>query len=349
MIAYIVMFAIPLIGMALGAVGSRQLSRLAWVGAGLTLILIIGTRRYVGADWSTYAAQFYANANQSLFEAWQSTDIAYATVSWLVYRSGLEIYGVNLICAAILVIGVMAFAARQQDPWLALLVAIPYTLLVVGMGYTRQSAALGLELFALMALADRRLMGFGVYAIAAILFHKSAIILLPLIVLVNAQRPVLTGVVLVGTTVAGSWFAAYSADFDVLRSTYIDQRLSSDGTLARLMIASVAAVGFILIARSTPLSSLGRRVLLALSLATLILLSLSWTSSTAIDRIALYLFPVQMAFWGNFLRTIHPPQLAMLPRMACIAAYGAVMFIWLGTAYHALFWKPYDSFLPLAL
>lgn len=345
MIVYMVMFAIPLVGMALSAIGSRPLSRAAWISAGLVLILIIGTRRYVGADWLTYDLQFYANAVQSLVESWQNTDVAYATVSWLVYRSGLEIYGLNLICAAILVAGVMTFASRQQDPWLALTVAVPYTLLVVGMGYTRQSAALGLELFAIMALSDRKLGRFAILAVAAVLFHKSAIVLLPLAMLVNTGRPVLTAVVLVATALVGSWLAAYSADFDVMRSTYVDQRLSSDGTLARLLVASVSAVGFIIIAGKVPMSSLGRRIMIALSLATFALLSVSWTSSTAIDRIALYVFPVQMAFWGNVSRTLQPPQLAIIPRMACIVAYGLIMFVWLGSAYHAWFWLPYRSFL----
>lgn len=344
MIVYMVMFAIPLLGMAVSATGSRPVSRVAWIGAGLALTLIIGTRQYVGADWLTYDLQFYANAHQSLLDSWQTTDVGYATVSWLVYRVGLGIYWLNLICAAILVAGVMVFASRQRDPWLALTVAVPYILLVVGMGYTRQSAALGLVLFALMALSDRRLGRFAVLAIGAVLFHKSAIVILPLALLVSTGRPVLTVVVMVVTAVAGSWFAAYSADFDAVRATYVDQRLSSDGTLVRLLIASVSAVGFIIVAGKIQMSLLGRRVMIALSLATLALLSVSWTSSTAIDRIALYVFPVQMAFWGNVSGILRPPQLAVIPRMVCIAGYGLIMFVWLGSAYHALFWLPYRSF-----
>ena len=345
MIVYMVMFAIPLLGMALSAIGSRPLSRAAWIGAGLALILIIGTRRYVGADWSNYELQFYANASQTLIQSWRDTDIAYATASWLVYKSGLEIYGLNLVCAAILVVGVMTFASRQQDPWLALTVAVPYTLLVVGMGYTRQSAALGLEFFAITALADRRLVRFAIFAIAAVLFHKSAIVLLPLALLVNTGRPVLTATVLIATAVVGSRLAAYYADFDVLRSTYVDQRLSSDGTLARLLVASVSAVGFIIIAGNVPMSPLGRQIMVALSLATIALLSVSWTSSTAIDRVALYVFPVQMTFWGNVSRTLRPPQLAIVSRMACVGAYGLFMFVWLGSSFHAWYWLPYRSFL----
>lgn len=345
MIVYMVMFAIPLLGMALSATGSRSLNRGAWILAGLAFIVIIGTRKYVGADWGSYGIQFYANGTQSLLEAWQDTDVAYATVSWLVYRSGLEIYGLNLVCAAILVSGVMVFAARQADPWLALMVAVPYTLVVIGMGYTRQSAALGLEMFAILALSDRKLGRFALFAIAAVLFHKSAIVLLPLAMLVNSGRPVLTGVVLVATAAVGSWLAAYSADIESLRSTYVDQRLSSEGTLVRLQVATVAAVGFFIIASRVSLPPVTRRIMFALSLATIGLLSVSWTSSTAIDRIALYVFPVQMVFWGNVSRSIQPHQLAIIPRMAAIAMSGLVLFVWLSSALNAYYWKPYYSFL----
>ena len=36
------------------------------------------------------------------------------------------------------------FVRRQPMPWLGLLVAIPYLVIVVGMGYSRQAIALGL-------------------------------------------------------------------------------------------------------------------------------------------------------------------------------------------------------------
>ncbi len=347
MIIYMVMFAIPVLGMALSAIGSRPVSRAAWIGAGLALILIIGTRRYVGADWSNYGLQFYANASQTLFQAWQDTDIAYSTVSWLVYRSGLEIYGLNLVCATILVAGLMKLASRQQDPWVALAVAVPYALLVVGMGYTRQSAALGLECFALLALADRRLFRFAALSVAAVLFHKSAVVLLPLAMVANTGRPVLTGVILIVTAVAGSWLAAYSADFDVLRSTYIDQRLSSDGTAARLMIASVAAVGYMVISHTTPLSDLGKRVFWALALSTLLLGALAGTGSTAVDRLALYVIPLQLVFWGNLSRAVQPAYLGFIPKVIAVLAYGMYMYLWMANSFHAFFWKPYYSFLTL--
>ncbi len=39
--------------------------------------------------------------------------------------------------------GLVQFCRKQPLPWLALAVAAPFIIIVVGMGYTRQSVALG--------------------------------------------------------------------------------------------------------------------------------------------------------------------------------------------------------------
>lgn len=40
----------------------------------------------------------------------------------------------------------MRFARSQPDPWLAVLVAVPYLVIVVAMGYSRQAVAIGILL-----------------------------------------------------------------------------------------------------------------------------------------------------------------------------------------------------------
>jgi hypothetical protein len=56
------------------------------------------------------------------------------------------VYVVNFVYGATLAAGTVAFFRRQPWPWLALLVAVPDMLIVVGMGYSRQGFALGCAL-----------------------------------------------------------------------------------------------------------------------------------------------------------------------------------------------------------
>ena len=43
------------------------------------------------------------------------------------------------------------FCLAQADPWLSVLIAIPYMVIVVAMGYTRQAVALGILMVGLAA------------------------------------------------------------------------------------------------------------------------------------------------------------------------------------------------------
>ena len=74
----------------------------------------------------------------------------------------------------------MALARRQAQPWVALAVAVPYILVVLSMGYTRQAAALGLICWALLAIQDRRSWLFLILIVVAATFHKSAVVAMPL-------------------------------------------------------------------------------------------------------------------------------------------------------------------------
>ena len=61
-----------------------------------------------------------------------------------------------------------------------LAVAIPYLIIVVVVGYTRQGTAIGFELLALRALMGRRFFPFILWVAVAATFHRSAVVLLPL-------------------------------------------------------------------------------------------------------------------------------------------------------------------------
>ena len=65
-------------------------------------------------------------------------------LNWLSIQMDWGILGVNLIGGAIFAFGLVAFCRRQPRPWLALAVAIPYLVIVVAMGYSRQGIALAL-------------------------------------------------------------------------------------------------------------------------------------------------------------------------------------------------------------
>src|SRR5690606_37923270 len=124
----------------------------AWWFVAMALAVVMGFRHQVGGDWGSYLYQF-ARFESPLFELLDAAkDPGYSFAGWVVTRLGGDIHGLNFACALPLAIGTVALARRQPWPMLALLAAVPYLLIVVGMGYTRQSAAIGYALLGLVAL-----------------------------------------------------------------------------------------------------------------------------------------------------------------------------------------------------
>ena len=101
-------------------------------------------------------------------------------MNWISARLGWDIYGVNLICGGLFSAGLVRYCRSKPYPWLALSLAFPYLGIVVAMGYSRQGVAIGLELFALLALERDRLLHFVVWIGLAATFHASALTMLVL-------------------------------------------------------------------------------------------------------------------------------------------------------------------------
>ena len=59
------------------------------------------------------------------------------------------------MAGAIFAIGLVVFCRNLPRPWLALAVAVPYLVIVVAMGYSRQGVALGLAMLGLVALGKK--------------------------------------------------------------------------------------------------------------------------------------------------------------------------------------------------
>ena len=134
----------------------RHGATLLFTLACIATVVMIGFRVDVGGDRYTYL-EFYKRMNlYPLSRAIGMGDPSYALLNWTVRRADLGMWLVNTVCAAIFVAGLGKFALRQPNPWLAMLIAVPYLIIVVAMGYTRQAAALGLRHVGPCRLRSRR-------------------------------------------------------------------------------------------------------------------------------------------------------------------------------------------------
>jgi hypothetical protein len=326
------------------AAAGRTIS-LAWLGVIGVLTIVIGYRYEVGADWSNYLEYLDNVRGATLRDVVAMSDPGYQLLNWLSVQMGWRIYGVNLACGLLFSTGLAIFCRTLPRPWLALSVAVPYLVIVVAMGYSRQSVALGFAMIALAALGRGATARFALWMIVAALFHKSAVVLLPVAALTATRnRYWITAWIAVACWI-GYWLLLEQS-VDTLYENYVEAQYRSEGAAIRLAMTGLAA-GILLLLRSRFTALTSSRLWLWLSMISLALLVLVFATpaTAAVDRIALYMLPLQLTVFAHL-----PDALTRSPRrgqhvvVATLLYYGAVEFVWLNYATHAAWWVPYRFF-----
>jgi hypothetical protein len=338
---------------------------LSWSMIWLSTVALIGLRDEVGGDWGNYFRYLSDVAGRDLKDVVLMKDPGYEVLNWISVQMDWGIYGVNLMCGVFFATGLVFFCRRQDLPWVALAVAIPYMLIVVAMGYSRQGVALGIAMLGLTALGRGSTVWFVLWVVLAATFHKSAVFLLPVAALASGRNRLWT-MIWVGLMVYLAYTLMVEKEAAAMYKNYIESQYQSDGTLIRLLMNAIPAVVYLKWRDRFQFSGAERRLWTWLSILSLAFLGLFFFSSfsTAIDRIALYLLPLQMAVFSRLPYALsrrqsesaadegalcsssrnshsYDREVMHLVQMYIIIYYGAVQFIWLNFSNYSSKWLPY--------
>ena len=322
----------------------------AWVVVIITSTLLIGYRFQVGGDWGNYIRILNDIRGLNWSDVFARGDPGYRLLNWFSLRMGWGIFGVNLIGGAIFSIGLAVFCLSLRRSWLALAVAVPYLVIVVGMGYSRQGIALGLAMLGLVALGRKSLPQYLFCVVLGATFHKSAVLLLPIAALAASRNRWLTAV-WVGVVTLGAYFLLLETDVEVLYQNYVEAEIQSQGALIRLVMNALPATILLLWHKRFPFNESDARIWLWFAIISIVLFGIFMITpaSTAVDRIGLYMLPLQLAVFSHL-----PNALGRNRRdhefltAAVLTYYAAVQFVWLNYATHAHAWLPY-RFYPLEI
>lgn len=318
-----------------------------WWTAYFVLALIIGLRYEVGGDWFNYLRHLENPYQEPLFAAMLNGDPAYKLLSWFAVQTGGMMILVNFIAALIFSWGLIVFCRTQPRPWLAFSVAVPYLVIVVAMGYTRQGISIGLVMLAFVALAEKRMTQYFVFMTIALLFHKSAIIMLPLVALTSAGNRWLK-IFLVAIVGVILYWVLVRDSADALYQNYVVAEFSSAGAAIRIAMNAVPAGLFLLFRSRFRLPVEQQKfwsMMSFLAFGFVILLQVS-PSSTAVDRLALYWIPLQVFVFSRLPDVLGKPGRINANWVFLILLfYAAVLAIWLLFANNAYGWLPYKFFL----
>ncbi|MCF8139540.1 MAG: EpsG family protein [Cyanobium usitatum Tobar12.5m-G36] len=330
--------------------GARRLGQATVVALLLFFTLLIGLRNEVGGDWFNYLPYVDQQQGAPFAEIFESDEFGYALLNWFGAKWGGGIFLVNSLSALIFSLGLLQFCRAQPRPWLALTLAFPYLVMVVAMGYTRQGVAIGFEFLALLALERGRLLWFIAWVALAATFHNTALVMmvLPAAALEPSLRfRQLIRLGLVAVAGFGLFNALLADSIDSFQSGYLDAGYQSQGALIRVLLCLLPALIFLLNRRCFGLSPEPLRIWSILSLATFLASAalVLGPSSTAVDRISLYLIPLQL-FVGSRLPDTRLFNLTPERWEQLLIGFSlAVMLVWLLFAAFSFAWLPYRNLL----
>ncbi len=342
MTVYWLLFGLFAVGAMLEAgrsVGSAKPPNLLYGLSAVIVTCLIGLRHEVGADWRSYKEMLAVAGRVDFDRALTLGDPGYQAVNWLSYQVGGGIYLVNFFCGLIFTWGLFRLARTQPRPWLVLLVAVPYMIIVVAMGYTRQSVALGVLMAGLAAfIRGESIVRFAIYVVVAALFHRTAVVAFPLVALATERNRFANLLIAVAAS-----FTLYDlfirSELSGFVERYIETEYSSQGAAVRIAMNMVAALTFWLAYKGMAFSVRERLLWRNFSIAAAVLavLLIFSPSSTAVDRMALYILPLQVAVLARL-----PLAMGEFTGKVAVAGYLLlVQFVWLNFAHHASYWLPY--------
>ena len=341
MIFYFILIFLPFVfAFITSDKNSGQQERLLFI-VGLFYVLFIGLRYEVGMDRANYVLIYNDLYNASFDDAFNRVEPLFALLDMAAIQVNMDMSAVNFVAAIIFVLGLVKFAQKMPLPFIALISVTPYLVTAISMSAVRQSIALGL-VFLMMSGLGKNSTSKNVFLVAlATGFHYSAFFTI-LFVFQGVKLPgwlkwllifvfsAVSIVVLSGTEQATIYYDRYSnADND------------SSGAFQHVALNVIPAVLYLFFIKKWQ-SVYGDNDLMRL-LSYLSLLSVAGVmiSSTAFDRLALYLSPIQMMVYG----TIPIVFKSQAYTVAIFVFNVLTLYVWLAYSNSAGGWLPYQNLL----
>lgn len=315
-----------------------------FIAAAALTALMIGLRFQVGGDWGAYQRMYESVYFLPFVSAVTATDVGYGMLNWLSTKMDFGVTFVNIVCAALFMGGFARLAWRQPNPALAVLVAVPYLIIVVAMGYTRQAAAIGVICFAISDASERHLLRLVVLIGIAALFHKTAILMLPVALVPIFRRNAIFGALGFVLFIVLATLLLRGAS-DKLVTYYVQGDYDSQGAAIRVAMNVVAAVLFLLLRKRIEMPPFQKSfwtTCAILSLFSIIALATA-SASSGVDRLSLYLIPLQAVIYSRLPYLLGRSRGALPSVLIGVMGYSfLVQFVWLNFADNANYWVPYS-------
>jgi len=338
------MFLVPA-SMALFSGQKRRATLMPFLLVGFFFALLIGLRFQVGGDWDSYLRHYNYVIGLSFIDALKvSKDYGHQALNWLMVQWDMEVYGVNMVYGTVFMIGLIKLSRDQVYPWIAMAAAVPYMVIVVAMGYSRQGMALGIFMWAITYLRKGNLKTYVVMILIAALFHKTAIILLPLGMFLYGKGMILR-ILMIIPIIIGAWSLFVAEAQSNLVYQYIDNDMQSSGAMIRVFMNFLPSVLFLMYRKEWKKNYDDYAFWYWVSIGSIAAMGLVGVASTAVDRMALYFIPIQLVVYARLPYLARNKVSPGIMKVMIVLGYTAVLFVWLNYGTYAKYWVPYGNIL----
>jgi len=343
MLTYWLMYFIPAsIALFLGR--RDQKSPILWMFVGTVFIILIGFR-LSGGDWNNYYTRYMHIVGLSFQEAMQGfDDPANKFLNWLSAQWDLGVFGTTVVYATVFIYGLTKFSKAQTYPWIAFSVAVPYLVIVTAMGYARQGVAIGIFMLAVTYLNRGKFLTYIFLIFVAALFHKTAILLLPLGVFLYGKGFYLRVLMLV-PVLYGAWDLLLAEQQEKLWHNYVEAQMQSQGAMIRVVMNMIPSLLLFKYRKEWKKVYNDYTLWSWIAIGSIVSVLLVKFASTAVDRIALYFIPIQLVVFARLpylaRRQINPS----VTKVLILLVYALVLFVWLNFGTFSKWWLPYRNIL----
>ncbi len=348
MIAYWISFAIPLaLALTNWPQGWGRFAKYVYIILFIALTVFIGFRFSVGGDWFNYEVIYLVITRLSLNDSLSVSDPAYSFINWTIGQFGGEVWHVNLVCALLFSYALLRFIDHLPSPATALVSALPTMIIVIAMGYTRQSCAVSCIMIAATTFRGRFELTWVAWLVLGVAFHKSAIFVLPLFFLAASENRILSAV-MGGVMGIGLLTTLILGNIQALLIIYVEAEQQSSGAAARVALTVTTGVVFLLLPNKREIYGQRYTLWRNMAIASLALIPafVLIQSSTIVDRISILFVPLQLVVFGGLSRSITTSPILKGAVIIAVSAFQlATLTIWIYFSVNSSAWIPYRNIL----
>lgn len=344
MIIYWIMYLVPAL-FSINYILNRELKISGLKFLIIAILLIIGTREN-GGDYETYKEAFDLLRGEDLKNSIGKNELIYGTLIWITHYLNFGFEFIIFVTSLIFSISLYKFIEYEPNPSLMLAIAVPYLIIVVAIGYIRQGVSIALIMLALNSIKQKKSFSSLLFILLAGGFHLTSLIGLLLLRHTFQFRQKSKKIIFHVLIILGGSLAIYNILFEEITNyyrNYIDiEHYESSGAIPRLLLNCIAAFAYFW--KRKKWSPIDKNLWGDFSYASIGCLVIGFFSSTAADRLGLYLIPLQMIAFGRLISYETESKKQILYLSGVLFGYGLLLGLWLNLgSFTEELWLPYKS------